>query len=532
MSVRTAWLLGVAALGAQPLAAQNLWPEWTTAWSALQPISVDVRRLPLGTALAERGLGLAPRVGLLWFAGNPAGLARDVNDSRAWLELARDEQGGAYRRPLDPDAVSTWTLGGLGWRPLGRGAVAGRIAFDNRRADVATASDALLPYGADPFVVVDTTSPGRRSVHAALEGAAGWRFGPWHAGLSLGVEMHRDRSVDARFSRVGRSSGTGAMLGVGRQIQPLGLQVAVHGRWLGRRESHLLATDPDGSVVYILSGFFDRDPIDVAPPSGFFRRSTADGFAGGAAAAWRSGSIGWFVFFERGGWDAEHVNTVALDDPPADRWEATVTRAGLAARVSLTGTIDLQVRASHRSLSGDARRSDLNGVVFRASDARLTLDGAVELVDPASPWQASLTIRGERLRMDREDFLAEVPLDVTAWLSEAAVAVGRHFGSVSAGVVVGVGLYAPAAAIPDPSTLGPVYGTYLAREQSLYAVGAFPLSAGFWLRHRFSGSVTGYLQGGAERTAGRGSMPDIPALPEGQKYRGRIALGIELTPQE
>jgi hypothetical protein len=220
MTVRTGWLLAAAAVvGARPLAAQDPWPDWSTAWSALRPIELQARRLPFGTGLAERGLGLAPRIGLLWSGGNPAGFAQDVTESRSWLELARADRWGAYRRPLDADGISTWTLQGLGWRPLGSGAVAGRIEFDSRRADVATGTDALLPYGPDPFVLVDTTSPGRTSVHAVLEGAAGWRFGSWRAGLSLGVAMHRDHSLDTRFSRIGRSAMPGVMLGV-RFLRP------------------------------------------------------------------------------------------------------------------------------------------------------------------------------------------------------------------------------------------------------------------------------------------------------------------------
>jgi hypothetical protein len=530
VSTRAACLLIAAgAIGAQPLAAQDPWPEWSTAWSPLRPVELGARRLPFGTALAERGLGLSPRIGLLWSGGNPAGLAQDVTESRSWLELARSDRGGAYRRPLDPDGIGTWTLRGLGWRPLGGGAVAGRIAFDSRRADVATGTDALYPYDPDPFVLVDTTSPGRTSVHAVLEGAAGWRFGPWHAALSLGVALHRDHSVDTRFSRVGRSSMPGAMLGFGREIAPLHMTIAVHGRWLGRHETHLLSTTPGGSRVFILSGFDDPQPLDVAPPGALLRRTNADGLAAGAAATGRVAGIVWSALFERAGWSSSHVNTVAVDSPPADRWEATVTRVAVQAHVPVISKFALRLGVGHSALGGDARRADLEGVVFRASDAALTLDGAVELVDPASLWDASVGIRGVRADLHREDFLAVVTSDVTSWLAEAVVTVGRRFGNVSAGVVLAGGLYTPAAAIPDPATLGPVYGTYIAPEQSLYAVSAAPLAAGFWLRYHFGQGITGYLRAAGERTAARGPLPPIPALPTGQRYQRVIALGIELT---
>jgi len=531
MSPRAWLLVATAAAGcASPLAAQASWPEWSTAWSALRPITVAARRLPVGSLLADYSLGLSPRLGMLWSGGNPAGITRDVNESRALLELSRSQRGGEYRRPLDPDGVGDWGLAGLGWRPLGRGAVAGRIGFDSRDANIAAGTDQIAPYDADPFVVVDTTSPGRSSVHAALEGAGGWSFGGWSAGLSMGVDLHRDRSVNTRFSRVGRSSTSGIMVGAGREIDPLGFTIAVHGRWLGRSETHLLSTRPGPSIVYVLSGFFDRGAIPVSPPGSYFRRITTDGFAGGASAAGRTGPVEWTAFFERGTWEAAHVNSTDQEDPLTDRWESTATRVAAAARLPLPWRLRLSLGASHAALDGIASRADLDGTVFQVWDAVLRLEGALALADPASAWQAALSLRSERLTQGREDYLADVRSDVEAWLAEAALAVGRHFGSTSAGVALAVGLYTPAAAIPDPATMGPAYGTYLAPEQSLYAVAAMPLAGGFWVRHRFGGAVAAYLRGGGASTSSRGPLPQIPALPVGERWQRYLALGIELTP--
>jgi hypothetical protein len=457
-------------------------------------------------------------------------MAGDVNESRARLELGRDEAAGTYRRPLDPDGVTTWSLRGLGWRPLGRGAVAGRITFDDRHADMATGTDVLSPYDPDPFVLVDTTSPGRGSTHAVLEGATGWRFGGWYAGLSLGTELHRDRSEETRFSRIGRSSVTGGAIGIGREIAPLRLTVALHARLLGRRETHLLSTTPDGSNVFILFGYDDPDTIPVSPPGGLLRRTNADGLAGGAAVTGTVGSISWTAFFERGSWDAGHVFTVSIDSPATDTWDARATHVGLAVRIPLFRRLLLQLHAARRSVNGEARRADLTGIVFRVSDASLSMGGSLELADPASPWQLALSVRGDRVSLGREDFLARVPLDLDAWISEAALVVGRHVGRGSVGVVLAGGLYTPTAAIPDPATLGPVYQRYIAPEQSLQAVAALPVSGGLWARYRFSGGVALYLQGAYDRTAARGALPPIPALPAGNRHRQRVALGIELTP--
>jgi hypothetical protein len=224
------------------------------------------------------------------------------------------------------------------------------------------------------------------------------------------------------------------------------------------------------------------------------------------------------------------VFSVSIDSPATDTWDARATHVGLAVRIPLFRRLLLQLHAARRSLNGEARRADLTGVVFRVSDASLSMGGSLELADPASPWLLALSFRGDRVSLFREDFLARVPLDLDAWMSEAALAVGRHLGRGSVGVVLAGGLYTPGAAIPDPATLGPVYGRYIAPEQTLQAVAALPLSAGLWVRYRFSGGAALYLQGGYDRTGSRGPLPPVPALPAGTRYRHRVALGIELTP--
>lgn len=521
----------VLCMTAGPLAAQDAWPGWATAWSPLAPIASHVRPLPFGVAADEHLLGLPLRAGPLWTAGNPAGLAWDVGSSQAWLELARAGAGGPYRRPLDSDGIGSWRLGGLGWRPAASGAVIGRIGFESRRARVASATDFLAPHASDPFVVVDTTNPGRSSIHALLEGGVGWRFGGWYAGMALGIETHRNRSLETRFSRVGRSSTSGAALGLGREIAPLGLLVAVHGRWLGRRETHLLTTTPGGSRVFVFAGFHEPEPFDVSPPGAFLRRVNADGFAGGGTVTGRAGALQWTAFVERGGWNAGHVNTVGIADPLTDTWEANGTRLGFVVRAPLMGHTWLLAGADRNALDGEARRADLEGVVFRAEETDLALHGTLTYADPAAPWQAALTVRGRRTRTAHEDFVAQVPSDITAWLGEAALSVTRHFGGTSAGLVLSAGLYTPSARIPDPATLGPAYAAYVAPEQSLYAVGAVPLAGALWVRQRFGGNATAYIRAGGERTGAREPIPQIPALPNGQRHGMRVAIGLELNPE-
>ncbi|MEX1049928.1 MAG: DUF6850 family outer membrane beta-barrel protein, partial [Gemmatimonadales bacterium] len=370
-------LVAGAFAAAQPLAAQDAWPDWAVAWSPLRPIALDTRRLPFGSPSSQYAFGLPAPSGLLWTAGNPAGLAADVQESRAWMEMARGRSSGTYRRPLDPDEVDTWALAGLGWRPLGRGAVAGRVGFATQDAAAAGGTDARFPYGADPFVVVDTTSPRRNNIHATLEGAAGWRFGGWYAGLGAGLETHRNRSHETRFARTGRSSTSAAQVGLARALAPLHATVAVHGRWLGTQETHVGITRPGGTQMFILSGFHEPSAFDVGSPGGFERRTSGDGFAWGAAATGAIAGVTWTAYGETGRWEAGHVNALRQDSAPTDRFEASTTVAGIALRLPLPARLALHLHAGTAQLRGEARRADLDGVMLRQTDAVVAAGGSL-----------------------------------------------------------------------------------------------------------------------------------------------------------
>jgi hypothetical protein len=99
-------------------------------------------------------------VGLLWTAGAPADLGRDVNDLRTRLSLAGSGEDGDYRRPLDPAESRGIRFEGAGWGPLGtRGAVVGRVIAGRLDHGPSSPSVGAAPYLSSPFVVTDTTSP-------------------------------------------------------------------------------------------------------------------------------------------------------------------------------------------------------------------------------------------------------------------------------------------------------------------------------------------------------------------------------------
>src|SRR5690606_9379861 len=154
------------------------------------------RSLPAPPRLPELLRLPAPRVGLFWTAGSPAGLALEAPEPYGAVELRFGGESGPYRRPLDPDDQDVRRLTGVRWQPVGeRSAVIGHVLAEQVTAGVGAFSPQIAPHPSDPFVVADTTTSAMRLVRARLEGAVSWRSGAWTAGLAPGLAVadHRTR---------------------------------------------------------------------------------------------------------------------------------------------------------------------------------------------------------------------------------------------------------------------------------------------------------------------------------------------------
>lgn len=504
-------------------------PPWMTAWGPLRPLVNLPRSLPQAPPLADLLRTPLPRVGLTWSAGTATALGLEVDDARAELTVTRAGDDGSYRRSLDPDGASVLQLAGVGWRRLSEHAsVAGRVVFDRTAIDDAGHADLLAPYDSDPITVVDTTNPGVNRTRAQLEGAMGWAFGAWAFGLAVGIETERPSTQATRFPRIGRAATPGVSAGVSRTLPVIGVRLAGYGRWLGGSETVLLQARPGGSTAFVLTGFNEPDPLEIQPPSTFFRRVQRRAWAGGAAVSGSWAGVSWVAFAERG----ERRNrqfTQLVPEPPVDRWAADGWTYGLAIQrpIGERGWL-LTANARRATLSGEATRADLPGVIFRANEEQWNAWTELRYTPPASPWRWAVRFGVRYADRTRRDFIAETRTEIQEWNADAAVAVGRWFGSTGVSLGLGAALVTPIAAIPNPNGMGPVYEMMVAGEQSLYATPSLPAAAALTLRHNLSRGTALVLQGQGERLAARGTPPGIPFVPTGDRTLWRVSLGVVL----
>jgi hypothetical protein len=528
-------VLGASTLRAQsPLAAQRPadsgLPAWMTAWSPLAPIADLARIIPRAAPLADLLGAPPPPVGLFWVAGTPAALGFEVTSRRGQMSAGLAGDDGSYRRPLDPTGASVTQLSGIGWQPVGdRGAAVGRVLLEQEILGSATESDALAPFGSDPIVITDTTRPDMRRLGTQLEGALGWRFGPWGVGAGGGVRIEDHRTRGARFPRIGKATTPGVALGVSGALPWAPVRVAVYGRWAGGNETVVLPAPAGPGRVYILNGYSDPDPADIQPQSGFFRRTERDALAGGFGASGTLRDVSWVAFAERTRRTDDHFSA-RIENPPTDRWHATGSAYGAAVQWPLP-RYDLYVTAQWRldRLTGDATRADLTGVIFRATESVSRLTADLRYL-PASAWAVAATFALVRQSHRREDFIAETYTDLKAWTPGLGVEVARAFGANAVSAGYAIAAYEPSGGIPDPSNMGPIYQQLIAPEQSLYATSAHPSLAAVTWRHSFPSGTALLLTARRESVGAGGDVltATLPYAPKGSRTLWNLTLGVVL----
>jgi len=534
-------LVGWMVVGAPEVSAQSVppaqratesgVPAWMTAWSPLNPIADVPRTLPRAAPVTDLLGSPAPTVGLFWFAGTPAALGFEVGERRGQLAGTLAGDDGAYRRALDPADVVVARLSGIGWRPVGsRAAAAGRVVLERVVLGTATQSGVLEPYASDPFVITDTTLPEVRRLDTQLEGALGWRLGPWSVGLSGAVFIEDHRTRNARFPRLGKATTPAASLGVARALPWARVRLALMGRWIGGNETLILPAPAAPGRVYLLDGYSEPDAREVQPQTGLFRRTERDALAYGAAASGTLLGTSWVVFAENTRRTDDHVSA-RQEDPPTDRWHATGSAYGLAVQWPLSH-YDLYLTAQWRlnRLRGDASRAGLTGFIFRATESVGHLTADVRYL-PASPWAVAATFALVRESRLREDFIAEMRSDLRTWAPGLGIEVARSLGVTAVAAGYAVSWYAPSGGIPNPAAMGPIYQQLVAPEQSLYATTARSTAAALTLRHTFPSGTAALLRVRRESLGASGeALPSdaLPFAPEGSRTLWNVSLGVVL----
>lgn len=505
-------------------------PAWMSAWSPTAPLASSSRTLPAAPALPNLLGAPAPRVGLLWTAGNPAGLALELDDTWGDLTLGAAGASGAYRRPLDRDGVTTVGLAGSRWQPTGEhSSVIGRVLINQTNSEFGSFSPQAEPFGADPFVLTDTSTSAMQRIAARLEGGFGWRRGGWGIGAAAGFEVIDNRTRESSLARLTRSSRPGVSLGVARVFGDA-LRLSAYGRWRGDDETVRFIAWPALGLIRPLQGLSEPPELPIGgDPSRleFFRFAESDAFSGGLAAAGRLSGAEWTFFGEQVHREVRHFRD-RREDAPADRWESQGWRAGAGlSRLFRGAGVHTMLRGEYSSLEGDAFRSDLDGAIYRS--AADVLQAALDLRwRPAgSVWllAARLDVRGER--RERSDFLAEVGTDLVSWRPAASLEVGRRIGSTTLlSLAGGLGFYEPKATLLNPTAMGPVYRQVMGPELALYAARSRPTVAGLTLRHALEDGVAVLLEARGNRVAALQDVTVVPLLPEGERTQWAVELRV------
>ncbi|MGD2152898.1 MAG: hypothetical protein PVG79_06485 [Gemmatimonadales bacterium] len=511
------------------LSGQDL-PEWARAWSPLAPLGELPRELPAGAAAFPELLTLpAPRVGLVWTAGNPAALPYEVEDSWVRFRAGLLEASGDLRRPLDPGAVSRRRLSAFGWRPLnGQAGVVGRVVVDRTNLKDGAFADVLRPYGSNPFVVIDTVGDELGRTAARLEGASGWRIGRLGLGLSLGYEAAETRTVASAAPRLNRSGAAGAVGGLALELSANGgLRLGVSGRWRRSTQHVQIYTIQTPTRVYEIQGYGEPVPLDLQPAT-YVRRLERDEWALGLSLAGRALGGHWALFARTENL-SEGQHNEESNDPLTDRWEVDGWRAGAAYQRQLGEHLLLTAGVRASSLWGEARLADPEGVVFTCDEERWAADVELRFLGPGG-WEAAALLTLLREDRTRRDRLAGTRSEVRAWQRGAGVAIGRRLGSRFA-VAASAGLagHQPAGAIPDPAVMGPVFTESMGPALALSVTGGLATALSLAGRWQVSGTAALWARVRYTSLAPRIGAIRIPLQPSGERSDSRLDLGVVLT---
>lgn len=506
-------------------------PAWLSRWSALADLADLPRELPFADAALPRLVNVpAPRAGLLWSAGNPAGLPFEVDSSRVEFRILLSSAEGDYRRPLDAGAETRQEVAASGWRRVGqRGASIGRAAFQTAEFDRAVFANVHSPFGTNPHVIVDTSGTALDRTAAALEGAIGWEIAGFGIGAALAYEAGDTRTVASPVPRSIIRSVTGVRVGVARPIGTHGLRIGAHGRWQVGAERVRLWAVGAGTQLFHLEGY--NEPRSQNLSTFYFRRLERSGTAAGVSAAGRVRDADWAVFGELARAEEDHF-AERRSSPVTDRWSADARTLGFALHRSPAHGLGAGIDLRWTRLDGDAERAlDDAPVSFTAGES--LLQSAIDVRWTTHAWQASGRIHlvhGDRTRRD---------LSVGARSEIDGLQVGGGIAlahTVAEKLRVGIALagtgYAPVGGMPDPSGLGPVYARFIAPELAVSGTNARARAASVdaawswtpgrrvWLR---------VLHSNLSPSTGGVSLPHLPA---GKRSGWSVGTGVSLGGDE
>lgn len=504
-------------------------PEWTVAWSPLATLADLPRELPDQAVTFPDLLTFpAPRVGLFWTAGNPGALPFEVADSRVRFRAGLLSASGDYRRPLDPGSLSRHRASALGWRPVGAGAVVGRVIVDRSNLKEQAFAEVPQPYGSNPYIVLDTIGDELRRTATLAEGAGGWRLGRLGLGLALGWEGGETRTPTSPVPRLNRSAGPAFGGGIAYELAGDGwLRLGASGRWRRTVQYIQIYLTAAPTRIYQLEGYADPVPFDIQTI--YTRRLERDAWEVGLSLAGRAFGGEWALFGRiEDTYEGQH--NMQSNDPPKDSWKAEGWTAGGAFQRSLYRDRWLvTASARYTELDGKARRHDLGAVTFTADEKRLAADVELRL-SGLRGWEAAgrlSLVRDDRIR---RDLLGRTRSEIRSWEPGVAVEVvrtlGERFALSAGGALAG---YSPSGGVPLATAMGPVYQEFVAPELAVHATGGQLIKGRLAGRWQATGGAAFWVQASyASLTPKQGAII-IPRQPDGKRSGWTLDVGASLT---
>ena len=500
----------------------------------LGPIADLARILPVAPALPMLLTAPAPKVGVHWSAGNPAGLAFELNHEWSAFGASHGSESGDFRRPLDAGEVDVSGLSGIGWRRIGSGAVSGGVEVVRTALGGNAFANTRAPYTSSPHTSADTAGADVRELAVRVEGAGGWRVGAWGFGIAAGYETTDGRTDESFTPKFRRTTLLGATLGVARTFADEVVILGAHAR-VNDGSSRLSVQGRGDAIarVYPLEGYTEPVPILLTGNNAFNRRIESTAYAFGASASLRVLGTRWVLWSELTD-RTETQTSEVVRGAPEDRWSPSGLAAGLSAQRAFAGDRALvTANVTWTRLSGEARRAalEVEGILFEADEQDVTAMSELRLRSVGG-WEGAARAFVAWEDRERIDVLEGAAMALHAWRPGFAVEVGRSKGSFAFGAGAGASLYTPVGEIPNPTAYGPIYNRILAPELALYGTPAVA----------YTGTLSaGWTTAGGRRLWGRLHYTSVsprdagvilPHEPSGTRTRWTVAVGVNLERPE
>lgn len=505
-------------------------PAWMTNWSPLKRIADLPHKLPGASAFSDLLSTPAPRVGEFWTAGNPGALGREVGDRRADLRLDWHDASGDYSRPLDPAGVEQAALSMTGWTRLGqRSAAVGTAAFDRTHLADSIFADVLIPYGSNPFVVIDSLGHPRRRGAIHLEGALGHDFGRLGLGVAVGWEGQSNRTIESAVPRLNRTVSPGMAAGLSYDLGVV--KVGILGRW--RRTVELIdvrALPESRGVVFQLEGYAEPVPLAFVNRR-YQRRYEREALSAGASAAFSApwGDLVLYALREQTSEDQFSLSALSTQD--SDNWGADGWTFGGAGQwtVALAGTEWLvTLDGKYRTVAGDAYQASIGAALFEVGESQLDV-GLDVRARFGSGWHLVGRADLQRVGRDRNDLLVPVLSDVRATTGGGSVEIGRILGDrLGAAAGVQFASYGPAGLLPDPRSMGPDYRRYVGPALALELTGAAITAGTASVRWQLRETTAIWIRGVFGSVRPRTGSVTLPFTPEGSRRSWAVTAGAVL----